>query len=421
MKKWKQRISVFLAGVFMLTGCRGRADTKLSENTVSLVRKTKAVQGKEIDQTLAGGINPFSYRMLSKLEDGKNIFFSPYSIVLALAMLDNGAGTETKTELETVLGIQNLDAFNQQAAAYLSKEKEKEARLYTANSVWVSNDMELANTANESLFKPIGQYYDAEAFQTDLTGERALTEINQWVAGKTEGMIDPFLNEIPADTKMLLLNAVYFNGEWKNKFMGDFTYEQEFYGTEETKAVEMMHQYGKTFQYLEKGEIRGIALPYGDTGFVMNILLPKTDSDKKITEVFGDLTIEEKERFLKELSETEKKEIRTLAVPKFTMQYGFVSLNDQLQEMGILRAFEGDADFNAVSEELFLSLVGHTARLEVDEEGSRASAATSVMMSGGTALEIGNPVDFIVDQPFIFMIRDTTTGINLFIGEMNQL
>lgn len=421
MKKWKREISALLAGVLMLTGCQGKPDKKLSEDVTSLVQKVRAEQKTELDQTLAAGINPFAYKMLTELEDGKNIFFSPYSIVLALAMLDNGAGTETKEELEKALGIRDLAGFNQQVAAYLAKEQEKEALLSTANSIWISNDMELADTADERLLKPIGKYYDAEAFQTDLSGKKALEEINQWVSGKTEGMIDPFLDEIPSGTEMMLLNAVYFNGEWKHKFLGNMTYEKEFHGMEETVTVEMMHQGEESFKYLEKGEIRGIELPYGESGYVMDILLPKSDSDKKITELFGKLTIEEKEQFLKELSEIGEKKIRTLALPKFTLQYGFTNLNDQLKEMGILQAFEESADFDAVSKDLFISLVGHTAKIEVDEEGSRASAATAVMMARGTAMEKGEQIDFIADQPFIFVIRDTSTGMNIFMGEINQL
>jgi len=183
-----------------------------------------------------------------------------------------------------------------------------------------------------------------------------------------------------------------------------------------------MSCYSETeFRYRNEKGIRGIEIPYGDGRMVMNILIPEDTKQNTIDELYKELTPEEIGAYLSKMDTVEKTEIGRLQLPKFEMEYGLEVLNDALQVLGMEKAFqEGSADFEQIGNNLFVSTVSHKAKIKVEEWGTEASAATGIEMeTTGAMLE--EPINFIVNVPFIFFIRDTKTGTILFMGEMNQL
>jgi serpin B len=253
--------------------------------------------------------------------------------------------------------------------------------------------------------------------------DKTLKDLNDWVSVKTEGMIDPFLEHFnnPAALRLFLINAIYFNGKWTMPFSPDDTSPCIFNGLNSSKAVDTMHMYKESYRYYNDNGIQGIEIPYGNESLVMNILIPQDKEKTTIGELYDQLTTDQFSRYLQQLDEANKVEVATLAFPKFKMEYGMVELKDTLQALGMKDAFNGEtADFNLINDSLFVSAVMHKAKIEVEEWGTKAAAATAIEMRT-TGIEVNDPFVFIVDVPFVYIIRDKQTNTILFMGQMNDM
>lgn len=384
----------------------------------------------EISTQFREGINQFSYKIFEQLENGKNIFISPYSMAIAVSMLNNGADGKSKEEIEKMLGIEDLEDWNACVKYYMSLNQEEQAKVLTANSIWLSDKLIFSENAENDFFHPVKKYYQAEKNQTDLTSQESVVRINDWVSQKTNQMINSILTEpLGERVKMLLLNAVYFKGEWKEKFDKEDTVEEKFYGKDKTSKTDMMYQYSERYKYIEKNGIRAIELPYANDKIAMDILLPmdkertskkqKTDEkEKSINECFSNLSEKEKSALFRELSKQQKQEFTKVAIPKFDMEYGTIDISPALKKLGMEHAFAG-GDFGKISPDLYVGSVAHKAKVEVDEEGTRAAAVTSIM-ANDTACVLDEVKTFIVNEPFIFVIRDVENDMILFMGSMQN-
>lgn len=384
---------------------------------------TKTAEHNKVENQFAIGVNQFSYQIFEQLENGENVFVSPYSMVMMLSMLDNGAVGQTKEELEKVLGIQNLEQWNIYAKEYMALHKSENAKVLTANSIWLSDQITLSPNADNDFFSPLTQYYGAEKKQMDLTTQEALGQINQWVADKTENMIYPLLNEkLGSDVRMALINAVYFEGKWEKEFQPEDTKKEKFYGKDKTATVDMMHNYDKKYSYVVKNGMRALELPYKNSDVVMDILLPEKKGENAGI-IFSKLSMSQKEEIFAALSKADSKKIGTLELPKFEFEYGIKDIKDSLQEMGIKQAFNPDqADFSHIGPNLYLQQVLHKAKVQVDETGTKAAGVTMGVVAENCALpKEEEKIDFIVNKPFVYVIRDTQTGTILFMGEMQNL
>lgn len=437
--KWIAVLMVTVMAVSTLTGC----DIVKHANAVQPINGAdtikdyeEATQAGELEDTYNKGLNNFSYKLFSKLRDGENVFISPYSISMALSMLYNGADKETREEMAQMLGYSLLEGYTKDYNAVANntmnansrfliealKNADPKVQFNVANSIWLSTNGEFSDAAESALLAPARFYYDADIFNVDFKEDKTLDSINQWVSKKTEGMIDPFIESF-SDKEMLrlfLVNAIYFNGKWSIPFSPDVTRKDLFYGETATKEVDMMYLSGEKFRYYSENGIRGLELPYGEGRIVMDILLPEDTTNGTIHEAYNELTTEQITQLMVKLDKVEKLEVNTLALPKFELEYGMVNLNETLQELGMKKAFQaGAADFGPIGGDLYVSLVGHTAKIKVEEWGTEASAATGIDVNT-TAMPVGEPLNFIVDVPFVFLIRDTETNTILFLGEMNQ-
>ena len=260
--------------------------TSLTDNITVTPVKTDITS---FDQ-LKNGINEFSMNMYSALPADKNIFYSPYSIASALSMLDVGAGGATKNELENALGITDLDEWNDEMKAYLSKDWSQNTFVNTANSIWMNKGTTWAANINSEFLTPAKDYYSGEVYEADFDGQadKVVQNVNNWVSDNTNKMIPEILKDIPGGTVMMLINAVYFEGKWDTPFTEDQTFQSSFYGTDKESVVDMMHLYGEHFTYMDNGEIKGITLPYDGDNVVMKVFLPTAD-DGDINELFDKL------------------------------------------------------------------------------------------------------------------------------------
>lgn len=427
------RILALTLAMVILTACGQQAVEKdtLRIQSKADVRLFDYPGTNAYDQTLTQGINNFAYGMSGRLaENGENYFFSPYSICVALSVLDNAAQGETKSQIEQMLGISDLAEWNMQMELSMKMGQSKKALLTSANSVWVDQEFELSEELYENYLPLVENYYHASMYQVDFEKDSAevMKRMDQWVFENTDGMIESCGEEPDADTVLALMNAVYFYGEWKWPFEAG-TNKWMFYGTEEENEVDVMFLSDCWLHYYVADGLKAISLPYGNGSRVMNILIPAgigkdqpKDFEQTAAGIFGAMSTEEKNSFLDNLLTGETKWISVVRLPKFSMEYSVPQMNSLLQEMGMVDAFDDRlADFSGIGE-VYVTDVTHKTKIEVNELGSRAAAATEVLAEAAAddepEIEI---IHFIVDQPFLFMIQDTETGIILFMGQVNNL
>lgn len=381
------------------------------------------VATEEDKEMFVDGVNDFSYELFKKMADGENLVISPYSVAMALSMVDVGARGETKEELEQVLGIKDLDGWNSGVKWYLDREFGEHTKVRNANSLWMDEVFSLSDGVEESFMHVLTDYYNACVEQRNLHTDDTREAINQWAAEHTEDMIPEIYKEnIQGDVQMLLMNAIYFEGKWQNAFLKKDTHKQKFYGTKGNTMVDMMHQYGKSYRYIEYGNLHAMELPYEDDTVVMDIIMrqPVTCGTGRLTtlEYWNGLTKEEKQEFFETISTSNYEEFSEIAIPKFEMEWG-QSMVEELKQMGIIRAFEEDADFSDISSGLFIGDVFQKAKVIVDEAGTKAAAVTVVEMRKDAIVE--EKRNFIVQEPFVFVIRDVETGAILFMGDVENM
>lgn len=450
LKKTK-KIMAMLMTATVLTGCGGGNDpsasskpkvTSESKTSVDIKNFQEITLNKqempEQQKKFTKGINQFSYRIFEKSENGKNIFLSPYSIATAFSMLANGAEGETKQEIMDLLKIRDLEKWNAYIKEYTGLYEKEETKLLTANSVWVSNRFVLSPRAEQEFFAPLSAYYHGKQEQQDLSTDTAREKINNWVSENTDGMINPFLkNNLDLSVQMLLANAVYFKGDWALEFKKEDTKKLVFVGASKETKVDMMCMYGENFKYIEKNGIRGVELPYLGNNFAMDIIIPaeketcieEPDSDENkdkmtntnIREHFGSLSQKEKDEIFDAFDKAETEKIFTLKIPKFTMEYEAEKLEDSLKELGLSTALSKNGNFDKIATGIYVDKILHKAKIEVDEKGTKASAVTGIMMKNDAAVLDGEEINFIVLQPFIYVIRDIQTGTILFMGDMQDM
>lgn len=430
----KKRMTALLLSACMCAGLAGcgtntpgnnpghtKTDSSVTSLTDNITVTSVKTDVTSFDQ-LKNGINEFSMNMYSALPADENIFYSPYSIASALSMLDVGAGGTTKNELENALGITDLDKWNDEMKAYLSKDWSQNTFVNTANSVWMNKGTTWAANINSDFLTPAKDYYSGEIYEADFDGQadKVVQNVNNWVSDNTNKMIPEILKEIPGGTVMMLINAVYFEGKWDTPFTEDKTFQSSFYGNDKESVVDMMHLYGEHFAYMDNGEIKGITLPYDGDNVVMKVFMPTTD-DGDINKLFDKLSNEEKQKLIDSLDDASNVEIDTLQLPKFTDEQSIDGLDDILKNMGIQSAYSESADFSKIADGIAVSSVNHKAKVIVDENGTKAAAETDIMIKETAMMPSEETYNFIVDKPFVYVIEDQSTGMILFMGRVNSL
>ena len=410
-------------------------DTSKSPEASSSPEYVSQPMEQESAEMLKNGINNFAFEMYGELEEGENLFFSPFSICSALSVLNLGAGSDTKAELEKVLGIADFDIWNAAMQSYLHKTYSSDTYVTIANSLWLQEDKEWAENMRADFLKPAGEFYSATVEELNFRerpGE-AIAKVNSWAEENTNGMIPRVIDHIDADTVMVLMNAVYFEGKWEIPFLEDDTVEATFHGTDGDVTTDLMYLWHERYAYIEMYGLKGVAIPYRNSDMVMKVFLPLEEEiqipeDSSINYAYGidvegdfnALSAEEKQKLLDSLDIADKEELARLALPKFTMDYEVGGLVGILKNMGIESAFKVDADFDLIAEDVYVSEAMHKAKIEVDENGTKAAAITGLVGNAAAPPPPEQPKEFVADRPFVYVIQDTETGIILFMGRMNN-
>lgn len=354
------------------------------------------------------------FKTLAATEES-NIFISPLSISMALGMTLNGAAGETEAAMRQTLGFGGMerDEINTAYAGLIKLLTSIDAKVQfeIANSIWADAKFQV----EPSFINVNKTFFDALVKAIDFRAAGAPNQINDWVNEKTHGKIDKIIDAIDAQTMMYLINAVYFNGMWTYEFNKADTREDIFRtGDNADVRVPFMNQTNNNFDYFDNDLMQAIDLPYGNGQFRMTVLLPKYG--QSTDDIMQQLTTQT----WAEWTHSFKAQKGTLKLPKFKIEYQR-SLVDVLTSLGMGVAFTDRADFSAISKTgpLAITDVLHKTYVDVHEEGTEAAAVTAVSV-GVTSVGGGGDSGFYmsVDRPFLFAIREKSSGVIIFIGKM---
>lgn len=364
--------------------------------------------------------NQFSFDMLKYINvENENIFISPFSVSAALAMTYNGAKNKTRKEMSKVLYFsENSKELNESFKNIIKKtQTSKNTKKYTfniANSLWAQKDFKFLH----SYFLDIENYYGAPIemvdYKSNLEREKTRLKINNWVEDKTNKKIKNLLDKaaLDKDTKLVLVNAVYFLAEWQKSFNKKLTKPAVFY-TLKDKTEKSFMKLSSRMKYYSNDNTEILEIPYKGSKASMIIFLPSKASQ------FNSLKQKLNNEFLKStLKKLEYKNI-VLNLPKFKIEYK-EDLAGILKNAGMKRAFSNNADFSgmACKKKLKIDKVIHQTFINLDEAGTEAAAATAVIMKRVTSVGPNEKIIFNANKPFIFLIKDNSTGSVLFIGQL---
>ena len=366
--------------------------------------------------SIVDGNNLFALELYSRLKKEKgDLFFSPYSISSALAMTYSGARGRTAEEMAKTLHFipraeKTNAGFSDLNAKLGEVHKKGNVKLLIANSLWPQKDHRFLPEYLSSM----NSYYGASVYPVDYrnaSGE-ARTRINSWVEERTQGKIRNIIQKpLDPETSLVLVNAIYFKGNWAHKFDRMKTANAEFsLLSGARKHVPMMRQRGK-FGYYETEDAKLLELPYVGEQLSMIIILPNEAS--QLSSLENRLTASNLQSWLSGL----KEQYVNVDLPKFRVTWGTYDLVTPLQSLGLRKAFGRGADFSGMdgTKNFRIERLLHKAFVEVNEEGTEAAAATvAVGLLGGRVRER----NFKADHPFLFVIRDNATGSILFLGRM---
>ncbi|XP_046444643.1 leukocyte elastase inhibitor-like isoform X2 [Daphnia pulex] len=353
----------------------------------------------------------------------ENVFISPFSVAAVLSMVGVGARGNTAVQLKKSMGLTNYVAENGNSDSVIgsliqSIKGDENFTLEAANQLYVAEKYQLTDDFKQNL----NDNYGAAGQTVDFAVDASRTKINEWVEEFTQHKIKDLLPEgsVNSLTKLVLVNAVYFKGNWMRKFDSSLTAVEPFYlgSKDKQKNVNMMH-IDAEFRtgYIESLDARLLELPYVGRKLSMFIVLPnKIDGLPELELKMHEASLDD--------SNVEMRSAKLhVAIPKFKLDAD-IKLKDILIEMGIADLFDANAaDFSGISGEkdLFVSDIFHKSFIDVNEEGSEAAAATgAVMMTRMMIFPPEPPAPFVADHPFYYFIRDNVTKLILFSGRLAQ-
>jgi serpin B len=375
--------------------------------------KAKPTQSTDVDSRTVEAGNDFGFRLMAELA-GKtlrdNVFISPFSISVALAMTAAGARGETLAAMQETLGLAGLDEteVSRTFAALIadSDRLSPGVQLAIANSLWISLHEEL----RAAYVEHVRAVFRAEAVKLDFgQPDEAAGIINAWVAERTADKIKDLLTPgAVANAALVLVNAIYFKGTWEAQFDPAMTEDGPFnLLSGDEKTLPMMRRSGK-YRYYEDETLQAIRLPFDGEQTSMIVVLPREDTDfDAFRRKFG---VAEFARLPGHLQPGEGQ----IVLPRFKVSCK-ATLNQPLTAMGMGIAFGGDADFSGIAKTgQFISAVIHQAVMEVNEEGAEAAAATGVVMT--RAMLPLTRFEMTVNRPFFCALLDEDSGAILFMG-----
>lgn len=361
--------------------------------------------------------NSFAFSLYNKTMGMNSRVVSPLSVTYLMSMLANGADGETQQQILATLGwagegIQqpSLQDINDYSRMLIEKTArlDKAVTVEIANYVAVNKEFKL----NSKFQKSVERDYKAGVESLNFTSPSTLKRINDWCNDRTHGMIPSIINELDPDAVSYLMNAIYFNGTWKDKFSKEETKQEMFRGyTRDIQYVDMMHRHGEYF-YADGDGYSAVSIPYGNGAFRMTVILPSEGS------FLRDVMASMDGGKFQALQRSMEKCNVDLKIPRFTTEVD-LPLNDIISALGAPLIFSSQADFSQFARgNFYVSKMFQKAKIEVSEEGTKAAAVTAaIMMMSAMRPEKKRNVVFHADSPFAYIISENSTGSIYFMGQ----
>jgi serpin B len=369
------------------------------------------------EQQKATADNSFTLKLFKNLDSanttGANLFASPLSVSFALGMTSNGANGATLTAFKNTLGFGSLsqtdvNTYYNNLITNLPK-LDPNTTLNIANSIWYRQTF----SVQPQFLQTNSDYFHAKISALDFNSvTSSLNTINGWVNTQTNGKIPKILNQIASADMMFLVNAIYFKSMWKEKFDPSNSKTLPFHLSDGSQVNTMFMDGKIDYNTYSNNTVNVVELPYSNSKYSMVIAMPAVGTTT--SQLAKVLDSAKWQTWMNGLSPAANE----LRIPKFTFSYG-IDLKSALTSLGLGIAFSDVADFSGISAGggLNISSVQHKAFIAVDESGTTAAAVTSV---GITATDVLNVPPMTIDRPFIFAIREMSSGIILFVGTVNN-
>lgn len=355
--------------------------------------------------------NTFAVNLFNKVSGMDSRVISPLSVTGLMTILANGADGETRQEILNTIGFNDasMDEINA-LYGYLVK---KAGNLDPSTTVNIADYIAVNknNKIKDEFKNTVSEWFDAETGSLDFTSPKSAGIINNWCSRHTDGMIPKIIDNVEPSAVAYILNAIYFNGSWTDKFEAKETKLERFRGyTRDIKKVKMMHR-NDEYSYTSNQTYSAVRIPYGDGTFAMTVLLP--NEDKSIDEMMKVVSAKEIAN-LGRVMETRKVDLK---LPKFTTETE-QPLNDVIAALGAPTMFRNSADFSRLADgNMFVSKMFQKAKIEVSEEGTKAAAVTAAIMTMSALAPEPQPVNFHADRPFVYLISESSTGAIYFLGQ----
>ena len=413
MKRYISYIIIFLISLITISSCEENGPSgPVDEEIPTITLNKKALEIIKADQAFGFEL----FREVYNLTDQDNMMISPLSVSYALGMTYNGAAGTTLEAFNNVLHFGDLTTqeVNESYKDLMDQlvQLDEQVEFSIANSIWYR----LGFSVLSEFIQTNKDYFDAEVKDIDFGDPGTVEIINQWIEDKTNDKIQDMLDFIPVDAVMYLINAIYFNAQWKYEFEKEDTYEGDFNLADGTKHKTNYMRVTGNFAYTSNEDFTAVELPYGDSTFSMVVMLPSpgmvvSDLVTKLDDVHWDSWFGNSSLLSVQVD-----------LPKFKYEFKEL-LNDPLINLGLGVAFsQYNADFTKINPagDLFISRVIHQTFIDVQEEGTEAAAATIVEISFNSIGGGGSPFYFRADKPFLYLIKENSTGAIIFIGKVGK-
>ncbi|MBO5577018.1 MAG: serpin family protein [Ruminococcus sp.] len=372
---------------------------------------------EQYDEKFISGVNGFSAQLFKNtvkqdLSQGKNTLVSPESVLFALGMTANGANGETLEQMRNVL-CKNVDmqTFNKNMNKLIAEASSSaDFKFSIANSVWVKNKDGI--TLSDQFSKTCKESYNAELFFAPFDDNTAKS-MNSWVNEKTDKMIPDIIGKLDADTMAVLLNCIAFDAKWQKEYKTEDVNENAKFTNSKGEEVTCSMMHSTENNYISDKDSTGFIKPYLGGKYAFMAILP--NEDIRLSDYVKSLTAEKFTALYNSASGSSKV---IASMPKFTCDYN-AKLNEPLINMGMSNAFDSaKADFKGITNdtELFIGSVLHKTHIQLDEQGTKAAAATAVTLDVKGAISSEEFRYVTLDRPYAYAIMDTETGIPVFMG-----
>lgn len=420
MKKAMFIGNIILTAALMLTACDKDPKTNPGngDNPATPIPKDREdIVLTKTQQQIGYNANAFTFDFLraasAKEDAGKNLFLSPFSIQMALAMTAAGADGDTQTEMYDALRFggfsgEEVGGFYHTIIPAL-QDVDNTTTFEIANSFWSKSFIPVKDTYKQD----IEGNFSAEVRTLPDDSKAATSQVNGWCSEKTHGMIQKIVDEVSESTVVALMNALYFKGMWSDPFDKELSREDKFTNWDgSSKKTQFMNKSFENARVYSDEYVEAMSVPYGNKAFAMTIVVPRDGSSPE--KVLAGLDAEKWAMYRDGGSfyHTE------FSMPRFEEEYSAEQLCiDILQDMGMKLAFTNAANFSAMSTApMCIDEIRHKAKIKVDEEGTEAAAVTYIGMRLTSVGPGGKTFYFKADRPFLYFISEQSTGAILFAG-----